>query len=273
MPQTEIFDVHSHMGFFGRKEYGSDQVLRRMDQSGIQRAFVCTFITGMIDRQDFRRANDFIIAGVRAHPDRLVGQCTLSPVHGKFAVEEFRRCLDQGLSGVKMHPDKHGRFSLTSGHGANAAPIEEALTELMHEVEAAGSFVYVHSDFNSKVCSPREVVAMAQSFPKAKILLGHFGMDQDLAGLVPSIVKNTPNVYLDSSQTPDNPEAIFVSSTKELGPGRVLFGSDGPVFSPEVNIKKLEVAVDLYQLPATVARAILWDNALQFLSGVPNVKV
>jgi uncharacterized protein len=272
MPQGQIFDIHSHMGFFGRTIYGSDDVLRRMDRNGIERAFVCTFITGMIDREDFRRANDFIIDGVRAHPDRFVGQCTLSPVHGSFASEEFRRCLDRGLSGVKMHPDKHGRYSLTSGHGANAAAIDEAMAKLMQEVEAAGSFVYVHSDFNSKVCSPREIVGLAQAFPRAKVILGHFGMDQDLAGLVPSIVKDTPNVYLDSSQTTDNPEAIFVSSTKQLGPDRVLFGSDGPVFSPEVNIKKLEVAVELFQLPATTARAILWDNAIRFLSGVPNVK-
>lgn len=263
MTWTEIFDIHSHIGFYGGKEYSGQDALRRMDRNGIRRAVICTFVTGLIDREDLRRANDYIIAAVRAHPDRFVGMCALTPAHGKFAVDEFHRGLDQGLSGVKMHPDKHGMYSLA---GAGMA-------QLMREVEAVGGFVFVHSDFNSKVCSPYEIVSMAQSFPRAKILLGHFGLDQDLVGQIPRIVKNAPNVFLDTSQTVDHPEAVFVSSTAQLGTSRVLFGSDAPVIDPEVNLKKLEVAVDHFHLAPEVARAILWDNAIQLLSGVPHVTV
>jgi len=69
----------------------------------------------------------------------------------------------------------------------------------------------------------------------------------------------------------DHPEAVFVASTARLGAGRVLFGSDSPVISPEVNLKKLEVAVELFGLAPDVARAIVWENALHMLAGVPNV--
>ncbi len=178
-------------------------------------------------------------------------------------MEELRRCLDQGLSGVKLHPDKHGIYSLGS-------PMMKAV---MAAVEAAGAFVFVHSDFNSKVCTPYEIVAMAHAFPRAKILLGHFGLDQDLCGRVPSIVEAAPNVFLDTSRTVDHPEAIFVTSTARLGPSRVLFGSDALVISPEVNLKKLEVAVEQFHLTREVARAILHENAERFLAGVPNVRV
>ncbi len=133
--------------------------------------------------------------------------------------------------------------------------------------------MFIHSDFHSKVCSPYEIVGLARAFPKAKILLGHFGLDQDLCDRAPSIVQDSPNVHLDTSQTADQPEAIFVSSTAKLGPDRILFGSDAPVLSPEVNLKKLEVAVDYFHLTRNVAEAILRGNAVRLLSGVPNVRV
>jgi predicted TIM-barrel fold metal-dependent hydrolase len=80
-------------------------------------------------------------------------------------------------------------------------------------------------------------------------------------------------VYLDTSQTVDHPEAVYVAPTKKLGIHRVLFGSDAPVISPEVNIKKLEVAVELFGLAPEAARAIVWENAVTMLKGVPHVSV
>lgn len=261
MPWDRVFDIHAHLGMYAGKEYTAADALRRMDRNRIARAVVCSFVSGLIDREDFRRANAYVIAVVRGHRDRFVGLCALTPAHGRFAVEEFRRGLDQGLSGVKLHPDKHGLYSLAG----------EPMAAVMREVESAGAVVFTHSDFNSKVCSPHEVTAMAQAFPRAKILLGHFGLDQDLVGQVPRIVKPAPNLFLDTSQTVDHPEAVFVTSTARLGADRVLFGSDAPVISPEVNLKKLEVAVELFGLAPETAQAIVWENAVALLKGVPNV--
>jgi predicted TIM-barrel fold metal-dependent hydrolase len=263
MAWDRVFDIHSHIGFYGGKEYPYTAALTRMDRNGIRRAVIAPFVTGLIDREDFRRANDYIVVAVRACPDRFVGMCALTPAHGAFAVEEFHRCLDQGLSGVKLHPDKHGLYSLAS----------QWMATLMGEVEATGAFVFTHADFNSKVCNPHEIVLLGQAFPKAKIVMGHFGLDQDLVGRVPAIVERAPNVYLDTSQTVDHPEAVYVAPTKKLGIHRVLFGSDAPVISPEVNIKKLEVAVELFRLAPEAARAIVWENAVTMLKGVPHVSV
>jgi len=263
MTFDDVFDTHSHIGFYRGKEYSLQDALGRMDRNRISRAVVCPFVTGLLDREDFRRANDYIVRAVKVRPERLVGMCALTPVHGKFAVEEFQRCLDLGLSGIKLHPDKHGVYSLDG----------RVMEQLMRRVETLGAFVFIHSDFNSKVCTPYEIVAMARAFPKAKILLGHFGLDQELCGRIPSIVEDAPNVYLDTSQTADHPEAIFVSSTAKLGASRVLFGSDAPVISPEVNLKKLEVAVEYFHLAPDIAEAIVRKNAMRLLSGVPNVRV
>ncbi len=262
MTATAVFDIHAHMGFYGGKEYTAEQALQRMDTNNIQRAVVCSFVSGLVHPEDFRAGNDYVIRAVRSHPDRFVGICALTPVHGAFALNEFRRCIDRGLSGIKLHPDKHGLYSLAG------AP----MTQLMQALEGVRGFVFIHSDFNSKVCSPHEIVAMAQRFPQIKVLLGHFGLDQDLVGQVPRVVKPATNVYLDSSQTVDHPEAVYVNSTKQLGTERVLFGSDAPMISPEVNLRKLEVAEELFGLDPRVGQAIRWDNAIRFLAGVPNVR-
>ncbi|MFI5341422.1 MAG: amidohydrolase family protein [Candidatus Methylomirabilales bacterium] len=90
---------------------------------------------------------------------------------------------------------------------------------------------------------------------------------------MPAIVKATPNVYLDTSQTVDHPEAVFVKSTAEVGRKRVLFRSDAPAISPEVNLKKLERAWELYHLAPDVAETILRGNVERFLEGMPIVRV
>ena len=46
-------------------------------------------------------------------------------------------------------------------------------------------------------------------------------------------------MFLEGSQTVDHPEAVYVNSTKQLGLERVPFGSDAPVISPEVNLRKV----------------------------------
>ncbi len=78
--------------------------------------------------------------------------------------------------------------------------------------------------------------------------MGYLGLDQEQCGHAPAIAMDVPNLYLDTSQTADNPEAAFDASTRQVGVGRVLFGSDAPVISSEVNLKKLEVAIELFGL-------------------------
>lgn len=262
MEFKNIIDIHAHMGFIRGREYSVDQTVERMDRNGIERAVVLHFMTGLVEREDFRRGNDYVKTAMATHPERFIGMCVVSPIHGEFALEEFERCLDNGFSGLKFHPGKHGPYTLRS-------KVVERLVERVGEI---GALLFIHSDFNSPHCNPYEVVTLASAFPDAKIVLGHMGLDQDHYHLVPEIVRNTPNVYLDTSQTPDNPELVFVAPAKKLGQGRLLFGSDSHMISPEVNLRKLEVAMELYGLSEVEARAIVHDNAVKLLSDVPNIR-
>jgi uncharacterized protein len=262
-PWTDIIDIHAHIGHLRGREHPPRDALARMDRNGIQHAVTLHFMTGLIDREDFRRANDYVLEALKSHGDRFVGMCVVSPLHGQAACDEVRRCLDEGMSAVKFHADKHGGYSILSPGAA----------DVLRVIEQTGAVLFIHSDFHSRLCSPYQVAELARAFPKVRMILGHSGLDQERCGEAAQVVRDLPNVFLDTSQTPDNPEAVYVASTRTIGTGRVVFGSDAPVISPEVNLAKLRVAMDYFGLEKSVARAIVRGNALRLLTGAPNARL
>jgi hypothetical protein len=262
-PWTDIIDIHAHIGHLRGRHYSPKDALTRMDRNGIERAVTLHFMTGLIDREDFRRANDYVLTAVKDHSDRFIGMCVVSPLHGQTACDEVRRCLDAGMSGVKFHADKHGGYSILSPGAA----------DVLRVIEPTGAVLFVHSDFHSRLCSPYQVAELARAFPTVRMILGHSGLDQERSGEAAQVVRDLPKVFLDTSQTPDNPEAVYVASTKTVGPNRVVFGSDAPVISPEVNLAKLRIAMECFGLEESVARAIVRGNAQRLLDGAPNVRL
>ena len=125
--------------------------------------------------------------------------------------------------------------------------------------------ILTHSDFNCKRCTPYQVARLAQRFPKVPVIMAHFGMGSDCVRTVPDIVKGIENLYVDTSDTPNMPEAIYVDSVKVI-PDNVLFGSDSPTLSPEVELYKVEVAQKLFGLTETQKRKILFENAARLFS-------
>jgi predicted TIM-barrel fold metal-dependent hydrolase len=106
-------------------------------------------------------------------------------------------------------------------------------------------------------------VRLAVRFPAVRIVMLHLGMDTDLVAHTPEIVKDSPNLILDTSCTPDLPYPVFVNPVRCLGAARVMFGSDGPVCSVEANLAKLEVARTLYDLTADERQRILGGTAAE----------
>ncbi len=86
------------------------------------------------------------------------------------------------------------------------------------------------------------------------------GMNSDVTHFVPEWVKEAPNVYLDTSCTPNLPQFVFKTPMSVI-PDRMVFGTDAPTLSPEVEIKKLEIAEELYDLTKEEKSKILGRNA------------
>ena len=253
-----VIDAHTHLGDFkmvknGVRSWMAEDLVTRMDRTGVDVSVVCHLISPLSDTVEFQPANDLVLDAVRRYPDRLVGVCVVNPKLGTSAVAEARRGLAAGMRGIKVHPILHGNFHIDSA----------VMDPIMAVAGEAGVPVVTHSDFGSRCCTPYQVARLAVRFPAVRIVMLHLGMDTDLVGHTPEIVEDCPNLILDTSCTPDLPYPVFVNPARRLGAARVMFGSDGPVCSVEANLAKFEVARTLFNLTADERQRILGGTAAE----------
>ena len=248
-----VFDAHSHAyvpqhtvwGYIGQTY---DQQVARMDRNGIDLSV--SMSSYRLTPDDQRIETDYTAAGIRKYPDRLWGVVWSTPLWGDRAIEEMKYAEGHGFRGLKLYAHGQGGFFIDS-------PQVDPLVELAGEF---GWFVIIHTDVDQKVNHPLLAVRLAQRHPDVTFIVAHMGMNSDVTHFVPTCVKDTPNIYLDTSDTPNLPEFVFKTPMSVI-PDRMLFGTDAPTLSPEVEIKKLEVAEELYGLTKEEKRKILGGNA------------
>ena len=95
-----VIDFHNHIGRKKGLTFTDEDLLARMDASGVDRAVVFSFPENI--------NNGFIQEACRRHPDRLTGFATVNP-WDENAEAELEACLDGGrMKGIKLHSLKHG---------------------------------------------------------------------------------------------------------------------------------------------------------------------
>lgn len=178
-------------------------------------------------------------------------------VYKDEALKEIERCVSCGVKGIKLLPTRHGYYALDN-------PILDDMMELADEHHL---IVLTHTDTTDKVSTPDNAKRLALKRPTVTVVAAHFGMDANMCHWVPGILKDAPNLILDTSATPNIPKVIFVISVKILGAERVVFGTNcSSLLSPEVELKKIEVAGKYHGLSKEVKRKILGENAIRFLN-------
>ncbi|HEX3320863.1 MAG TPA: amidohydrolase family protein [Terriglobales bacterium] len=93
----------------------ADQLIRQLDDAGIQKAVVlsvayqwgsdegCPACTPEQEYAKVKAENDYIAAQVGRYPNRLVGFCSFNPLK-TYALEELNRCSKlPGMRGLKLH--------------------------------------------------------------------------------------------------------------------------------------------------------------------------
>jgi predicted TIM-barrel fold metal-dependent hydrolase len=249
-----VIDAHAHIyppqqtiwGLIGQTY---EDWIARMNRNGIDMSVVMGAYK--LTLEDQRAANDYVVEAITAYPNRFVGLMWVTPLWGEQqALDEIRRGADMGLRGLKLYPHGHGNFPLDT-------PLLDPIIRLAQEL---GWIVVAHTDIDSKVCSPHLAIRLAKRHPDVPLVLAHMGMNSDVTHFIPDYVKDQPNIYLDTSDTPNLPEFVY-KTPMALIPDRMLFGSDAPTLSPEVELKKVEVAEELYGLTREEKRKILGENA------------
>lgn len=248
-----IWDLHCHLsGVRGTTpEQRMSELLRYADRMGVERLVV---YMGMSWSQDptpaeLRQQNDDVLQAISHWHDRAFGFVYLSAKHVEASLSELERCVTNGpMVGVKLWVAK-------KCDDAQIDPIIRRATELNAVIF---QHTWIKTDGNLPgESTPMELAEMAKRHPKAKLICGHTGGDWEQGIRAIRAQKHVP-IGIGGS----DPTAGFVEmAVRELGPERVIYGSDigGRSFSSQ--LAKVQGA----NISERAKRLILGENLKRML--------
>lgn len=250
LDDVPVVDCHGHLGSWQLLHMARntvDDTVETMDRLGIDKLCLSPFLGCFCD---FRRGNDALGEAVRRYPDRLVGQFTVNPHYADEINAELDRCQrEYGVRMLKIHPFCHEYPVDREGYRPLwAYANDHRLVVLSHTWE---------SDPN---CGPAMFGPIAADYPGATIILAHAGGTQEGCRQTIEVVRAHDNLYLDTA-TSQLHVAMIERFVHEVGPQRVLFGSDIPLLDPAAQLGRIALA----EIEEADKEMILGQNAHRLL--------
>lgn len=175
--------------------------------------------------------------------------------------DELEACVEAGARGVKLHPIVQ-----------RLPPATAALWPVYELCQELGLPVLFHSGFLGRsewnaFARPSGFVDVLQAFPDLRVVLahlgrGHFDEAVALAERFPQVVFDTCAVVTTAAVPWRLDDADAVRLLRQIGIGRVCFGSDYPWFDPAADAAHVAA---LSGLTEGERAAILGDNARRVL--------
>lgn len=218
-----IIDSHVHIGTgnFFHMQAGAEDLLRAADSCGVDRIFV-TELNALF--YNMAEGNDALGRILNEHPDRLIGYVSVpTPRLDERAVKEVHRCHEKyGMRGLKIY--SHPEASIAE---PGTCPLLEAAAEY-------GMPILAHT-------TPAECDYLMERVPQCRLLMAHMGGHPYAFGdwhRAVAVAKKHPNLLLDTASSQiDNGQIEF--AVAELGPEKILYGSDMPLLDPHTQKAKV----------------------------------
>ncbi len=256
-----IWDLHCHLsGVEGRTpEERMATLVRYADRMGIER--MCVYMgypfAAHPSPEQLRQQNDQVLQAIAHWHDRAFGFVYVSAEHVDASLREIDRCVVEGpMVGVKLWVA--GRCN-----AATIDPILRRATEL-------DAVVFQHTWFKTNgkqlfgESTPDDLVELAARHPRARLICGHTGGTWEL-GI--RAVRASSNLCVDLVGS--DPTAGFTEmAVRELGPQRVIYGSDVGGRSFASQLAKVRGA----RVSAEAKRLILGENLRRLLAPILNRK-
>lgn len=265
-PRTApLVDYHQHLvstsfaPIVKLPERDGAALVRELDAAGIERAVVLSVGYSFADERkalpdpdrQTREQNDWTSAEVVKHSRRLIGFCSANPLR-EVALEELERCLGlPGMTGIKVHMGNAGVTLRDPAHLARMQQLfalaQRRRAPVLVHMRARGGTNYGAEDAQVFL---DKVVTQA---PDIEIVVAHLGAsgpgyssqhDEVMAVFAAAAERNDPrmaNVYFDVSSNITEEitaadAALVVQRIRQLGPRRMLYGSD--LTAPGGSIRK-----------------------------------
>lgn len=222
-----IWDLHTHfVGALGSPRERAEKLLRSADRLGVERLFLHMGLTFSTDPtpEVFRQQNDEVIAGMQADASRIHGLVYLNPKYTDESLAEFERCVVNGpMVGVKIWAAVRCRDLRLDPLILRAA--EYSALVVQHTWNKVGGTPRHPGGGNVAGESTTDDFAiMARRHPKTPLVCIHAGGDWEL-GI--RSVSSIPNAFVEISGSLPT-EGFVEMAVREVGAGRVIFGSDLP---------------------------------------------
>jgi len=238
---SKIIDCHVHIGL--REHWGpidparvkdmwaldvanhqSWQDLRMTSRALFPRQEVHVVAFACVAREvDISAENSYVRAGLSDPSNHAVGLFATRP---DWDADLIREAMSQGFLGIKPYPDLAERDT-------TEISIYDFLPRAhLAAVDALGGMLMLHLPRAGRVGDPdnvREVLEISDKYPNITIVLAHVGR----AYCLPTARRGLPslagreNIYYDIAANLN--ADVFRYVIDELGPGRLLYGSDLPI--------------------------------------------
>jgi len=214
-----------------------DKLVERMERNGIDRTVICyvdNFDNGSANEK-IMLSNEMCAQAAAKHPDKLIALAGIDP-RRPDAPALLRRCLTEfGMKGLKWHPD--------DGYYPNS-PEAYALLKVLDEF---GYPLLTHCSplpkSRAKFALPIHLDDVAKDFPNLEIIAAHMGTLwwRDWLALA-QYKKNISGDMAMWQVTATFKPALFRRYLREIldniGPNKIIWSTDGPVFEPLISNKK-----------------------------------
>jgi predicted TIM-barrel fold metal-dependent hydrolase len=238
-----IIDCHCHAGkgdgFHAPwdTEARIEPHLKRARAAGIDKTIVFP-----VFNSDYAAANARLARIVRAFPDELIGFASVNPARdaGRVDLMVRRAVEDYGFRGLKIH-------GFDSFPGREVCEVARRY-RLPLIVDVVGRLAAVEM--------------LAWQYPDLNFIIPHLGGFKDDWMVHTHLVdqlRRFPNVYADTSGV--RYWECLVHAVKRAGAHKILFGSDGPLLHPAVELYKIK----MLGLPASQQALITGGNILRLL--------
>ena len=200
-----------------------DDLLQAGTKAGITHCIVFSVAT---TPHQVRSINEFIANAVSLHKDVFTGLGTLHP-HSTDIKGDAEHISELGLKGVKLHPDIQ-EIQMDSPE----------CMEIYRICSGKLPILFHCGDYRYDFSNPNRLKNVLEAFPDLQVIGAHFGgwsvweeAAKELCGYKNLVVDCSSSLY---ALSPEKAAEIV----RMYGAGRVLFGTDYPMWSPEEELKR-----------------------------------
>ena len=217
--RLRIWDIHSHLYSVPGEtpEKRMEVLIRCADRHGIERLILSQGYSANLHptADQLRQENDRVMQAIRRFPQRAYGSVYLSPSFPEVSLQEFDRCVRDGpMIGIgELEIDKRCN-----------APEMDAIVERAVAMKAPIlQHTWLKLDGNEPgESSPHDLVELAKRHPAANFICAHTGGDWE-RGI--RTIREAKNICAEVAGF-DPTSGVLEMAVRELGPERVVYGSD-----------------------------------------------